>query len=675
MKDKKLLRAYLCAFAVVIACLFFNEPVYAAGDTLKIAYKTNSPYYVYETEDGESAGLYIDLMNAIAEEMDLKHVEYYPMPDMKACIEALESGKAEAILGFPVYYDGDTSNILISSEINTINLSMMAKAENAEKIRNGKRNQYTAIFEHNVNNYMMVSNMNAGIYYVAGSQRAVLDALLEGQADVMVCDKDCVSWIMKSQGLEEELAVIRSNVGTVGYSVAVQKGNDSLLRAVNEGIFRIRMTGKYEEIAGNWIEKEQVIDIQKYMRIAAAAAAVFLAVVGTYLFFNRRVRIFLEKRVMEMTAELEKTIQNLKQERNLRNQIIEYDPSIIVLCDKDENVVLMNAAARRIAEAFREDVEGKPLKELNVIGKMVDAVREQEQCPELCTVDHVLFVYPKDQRYKRKYRCSIAETNIGEMGMGYLIRFSDVTEEEKQKQELIESEKSAAVLRLVAGIAHEIKNPLTGIQNFADLIKTEKDNEQFWVYFEQYVPSEISRISRLIESLLNYARPEKGKKERTEVAGLVEESLYLMNTAVSNAGIELHVSAADELFIYAGRDQMKQILINLVLNSLEAVVKRKQQERIEECPYGISVTAYEKNSYVYIEISDEGIGMSEEDIQNCMDPFYTTKEFGTGLGLAVSRQFVQENGGTIHIESAEGAGTTIRLRFRSEKHEQTDFDH
>ena len=148
MKDSWFVKKCLFCSMILWICFFHVETVEAAEGTLKIAYKSNNPYYSFETEEGNSVGLHIDLMAAIAEEMDIQKTEYYPMEDINSCIVALESGKVDGILGFPVFYDGDTSNILISSEINTIDLCMMAKTENTEKIESDKLNQYVAIFEH-----------------------------------------------------------------------------------------------------------------------------------------------------------------------------------------------------------------------------------------------------------------------------------------------------------------------------------------------------------------------------------------------------------------------------------------------------------------------------------------------------------------------------------------------
>lgn len=669
-------RHSICCYGIfillTIVCISSTERAFAM-ELLRVAYRENNPYYSYMDENGKAVGLQVDIMDAIADEMGMR-LEYYPMKDISDCMTALDNGEVDAILGFPVFYDGDTANIIISTEITTIDLCMMAPAEIAEQISSGQKKRPVAVFEHNINNYMIVANMGAGLYYVAGDQQEVLDKVLSGKAEVMLCDKDCMMMLLAEQELEEEFSVVRSNVATVGYSVAVHKSDDSLLRAINDGIYRIRMSGRYETILRRWAKDDPQVDLRKVIGQVIIAAVVLGVAVLVYFYFSWKVRSLLKKKVKEMTAELEHNIRQLKYEGELRNQIIERTPSVMILCDMMERVILMNAAARKLSGVNDGETSGIYVSQIPVIGKLVQMAQVNARVQGISGVDDVLVTYRHEANERRKYRCSVTSTHInptdgGDPEPGYLLIISDVTKEETRKQAMIEEEKNVALSRMVAGIAHEVKNPLTGIQNFADLIKTERDNPKFWDYFAEYVPTEISRISKLIESLMNYARPAKGIKVETDVAQLVDECMYLVNTAIASAQIQLDITVPQGLFIYVERDQIKQVMINILLNSLEAVDKHRQIAENPDKLYRMGISAWRENGRVWIRFSDDGGGMSEDDLQSCMDPFFTTKEQGTGLGLAISRQFVQENGGSIDIDSVKDTGTTITLRFREVKHE------
>lgn len=667
---RKKFKAAFCVMFFCIVTLLLRTNVWClpAKDTIKVAYKVN-PFYSYENDDGLTVGLEVDILEEIAKEIGYKDVIYYPMKNIHECIRALENREVQIILGFPSFYDGDTSKIATSSEIVTTDLCMMAKYDIAKAIDSGEQDKFTAVFEHNTSNYAIVANMGASLYYVVGSQEEALDRVLAGKAQVMICDEDCMAFLLSKKGVEEEFSVIRKNVGKVGYTIALLKGDDHLLREVNDGILKIRINGKYEEILSRWYKSKREVNVKAFIRNIIIVAIIVGVIAAVYIYLSWRVRKILKHRVSEMTKELEKNIQQLQYESDLRNQILERVPNIMILCEPDGKVILMNTSARQLIGSFKENYNGVKIGEIPVIGDLVSSLLTSAGHFKLTAMDDILIPYRIRNAGRRIFRCSITNAYLDDSKEGFLIMASDVTKEENQKQEMIEQEKSIALSRLVAGIAHEIKNPLTGIQNFVDLIKTEKDNQQFWNYFSEYVPIEISRISRLIESLMEYARPSKGTKISTEVSQLINECTYLLNTAARSAKILFTIEVQPDMWIYVVRDQIKQMLINIMLNSLEAVERRREKDMCNAGHLGINVSAYRCSDSVIIKIEDTGEGMSEETIRNCMDPFYTTKERGTGLGLAISKQFIQENGGTMQIESTINEGTVISLTFKEAKHE------
>ena len=666
---RRRLAAGLCFILLLLVILPTSVGAVTDIKTLKVAYEQNNPYYAYENEEGATVGLQIDIMNAIAEEMGIREIDYLPYSNMEDCIFAMEAGEVDVVLGFPMLYDGDTSNIMTSSEIHTVDLSLLAPREIASQIHSGELTSYTAVFEHNINNYKIVSNLGARLYFVVGTQEELVESVLSGKAQAMVCDENCVAAILKARDQEDAFETIRSNITTVGYAIAVRKGADTLLRSINDGIIKIRMSGQYEIILRRW--NKQTIDVDNLIKNIIVAASVVSVIAIAYLLFSWRLRRVLKLKIAEVTEELDDRLQQLQQESHLRNQIIEYAPNMMLLCDADQNTILMNAAARKLTGCNGTQL---PVQQLPVIGELVQAALQMAHLERIGTIEDVVIGYRRGKDENRSYRCTIIETHLGNSGSGFLLIISDITAEEAKKQEMIEKEKSVALSRLVAGIAHEVKNPLTGIQNFADMIISERENPQFWNYFAEFVPKEIGRISKLIESLMNYARPAKGVKTPTEVAPLIRESMYLLNTTATSC-VCVNAELEEGMWIYVEQDRIKQVLINILLNSLEAVEMRNKLENEPGKQYQISISAYKQSGEVFIRVEDQGDGMSEEDLQFCMDPFYTTKEKGTGLGLAISRQFVQENGGSMLIDSIKNEGTTIVLRFREMNHEQENFDY
>ena len=617
---RRRLAAGLCFILLLLVILPTSVGAVTDIKTLKVAYEQNNPYYAYENEEGATVGLQIDIMNAIAEEMGIREIDYLPYSNMEDCIFAMEAGEVDVVLGFPMLYDGDTSNIMTSSEIHTVDLSLLAPREIASQIHSGELTSYTAVFEHNINNYKIVSNLGARLYFVVGTQEELVESVLSGKAQAMVCDENCVAAILKARDQEDAFETIRSNITTVGYAIAVRKGADTLLRSINDGIIKIRMSGQYEIILRRW--NKQTIDVDNLIKNIIVAASVVSVIAIAYLLFSWRLRRVLKLKIAEVTEELDDRLQQLQQESHLRNQIIEYAPNMMLLCDADQNTILMNAAARKLTGCNGTQL---PVQQLPVIGELVQAALQMAHLERIGTIEDVVIGYRRGKDENRSYRCTIIETHLGNSGSGFLLIISDITAEEAKKQEMIEKEKSVALSRLVAGIAHEVKNPLTGIQNFADMIISERENPQFWNYFAEFVPKEIGRISKLIESLMNYARPAKGVKTPTEVAPLIRESMYLLNTTATSC-VCVNAELEEGMWIYVEQDRIKQVLINILLNSLEAVEMRNKLENEPGKQYQISISAYKQSGEVFIRVEDQGDGMSEEDLQFCMDPFYTTKE-------------------------------------------------
>lgn len=234
------------------------------------------------------------------------------------------------------------------------------------------------------------------------------------------------------------------------------------------------------------------------------------------------------------------------------------------------------------------------------------------------------------------------------------------------REQLYEQEKSRALTQLVAGLAHEIRNPLTSIKTFVQLIPHKWRNERFQQELVTHVPKEIERLNQLIENLMDYTKPRQMKRSRVDVAHLIESTLVLFKNAVEQKGFRIELQLEPSLMIYADGGQVKQVLINLLLNALEALEAKQQEEETAEGDLGVKIQTFEEKDAVVIQMIDEGIGMTEEEMQKAVEPFYTTKPKGTGLGLSLSKQYVQENNGSLTIHSFKRQGTTVTLRFRKE---------
>lgn len=250
--------------------------------------------------------------------------------------------------------------------------------------------------------------------------------------------------------------------------------------------------------------------------------------------------------------------------------------------------------------------------------------------------------------------------NTDQEVIGILLFFLDVTQEKKLQEHLFEEEKSRVLIQLVAGLVHEIRNPLTSIKTFVEMIPSKIDNRTFRKEIVAHLPNEIDRLNKLLESLINYAKPTGQNAGVIDLSTLLKSVALLFRSNIENKGCSLLLDIKNELYIKGDEDQIKQVLINLVLNAVESM-NNKNYDYTDRAI--IKLKLYSENNKNIIEIKDNGIGMSKETLHYAFEPFYTTKTEGTGLGLGISKQFIKENKGEIQLESELDKGSKFTLIF------------
>ncbi|WP_353855920.1 ATP-binding protein [Bacillus sp. Bos-x628] len=235
---------------------------------------------------------------------------------------------------------------------------------------------------------------------------------------------------------------------------------------------------------------------------------------------------------------------------------------------------------------------------------------------------------------------------------------ADITKQKQAKLELersnqqlqMQAQKLAVAGQIAAGIAHEVRNPLTSVNGFLQLMKTQypERTDYFDIIF-----SEIKRIDFVLSELLMLAKPQSVNFQEVQLHQLLEQVITLLNTnaVLSNIDIKQPFKKQDAGLILADANQMKQLFINLIKNAIEAM------------PEGGSIyisTEKVMNEWK-ITIQDEGKGMSEKDIQKIYDPFFSTKKEGTGLGLTICATILKDHHGRMDVSSEPGKGTAFHI--------------
>jgi two-component system, NtrC family, sensor kinase len=238
----------------------------------------------------------------------------------------------------------------------------------------------------------------------------------------------------------------------------------------------------------------------------------------------------------------------------------------------------------------------------------------------------------------------------------------------KQRQEqLIRSEKMAALGQLSAGIAHEIRTPLTSIKIFIQSLEKEIDLDKNQKEDFRIIKKEIDRINENVTRFLNFARPEEPVFQQVNIHGLVRETLNLLAPKLKNSGIGLDLSLQENPPPVEGDPkQLGQVFLNLLLNAIEAM----PQGGVLTVGSSVKRISETQEELLQLVIKDTGCGILEKDKPYLFDPFFTTKEGGTGLGLSIVYSIVQKHNGQVEVESEPGKGSSFIVSLPTRKEGQ-----
>ncbi len=237
--------------------------------------------------------------------------------------------------------------------------------------------------------------------------------------------------------------------------------------------------------------------------------------------------------------------------------------------------------------------------------------------------------------------------------MGYLVIFRDLSEIRSLQKEIETNRRMASIGRLAAGVAHEIRNPLSSIKGFATYFKERYKEIPEDKKTAEIMIHEVERLNRVISQLLEFARPMELKRTKTSLPPLIEDTLRLVEADIKAKDIKIDIEGLSTNEASIDTDRIRQVLLNLYLNAIESM----ERSGI----LSISVHKDEKSRLFVVEISDTGSGISDEDLPHIFDPYFTTKKTGTGLGLAIVRKIMESHGGEIEVTGNNGNGTTVRI--------------
>ena len=229
----------------------------------------------------------------------------------------------------------------------------------------------------------------------------------------------------------------------------------------------------------------------------------------------------------------------------------------------------------------------------------------------------------------------------------------------RSKSYIRRADRLASLGTLTAKLAHEIRNPLVAIKTLTQLLPERLDDDEFRNNFLQIASGEVDRITSLVNELLDFARPSDSKLDLEDINNILEGMVLLVSTETKKKQITIHKNYASDLPpVQIDREQIKQVFLNILLNAIDAT---RENGKID-----VKTRSFIKpggEPFIQIEFTDTGSGIPEEYLEDIFNPFFTTKSTGSGLGLSISNQIVQDHRGYIHVESQLNKGSSFFINL------------
>ena len=353
----------------------------------------------------------------------------------------------------------------------------------------------------------------------------------------------------------------------------------------------------------------------------------------------------------------------LQEAYDFMNQIVRSSPNSIMATDMTGNIMIWNRAAEETLGYSANEVIGKMnIRKIYPEGmarKVMQMLRSTKYGPEGRLRSYPMLWVRQDGEVVEGTMSAamIYDAKGNEVAsVGSFVDLRQRLEMERAlrrtQEQLLQSEKLAAMGRLTSQVAHELNNPLYGIMNTLELLKTEVSPQSKRRKILEMAHSETIRLSDMLRKMLSFSKPDQEERQPVDINSILDEILLLHEKQLRELDITITSDFAEGLgWVNASKNQLRQVFLNMVANARDAM------------PNGGSLTVSTSNDadMVKVEITDTGMGIPEENLNKIFDSFFTTKDEikGVGLGLSVCYGFIKDHGGDIDVQSQVGAGTTF----------------
>lgn len=354
-------------------------------------------------------------------------------------------------------------------------------------------------------------------------------------------------------------------------------------------------------------------------------------------------------------------VQRLARERNLQESVFNTIQDGIIVMDSEGIIQYANDTACPLIGLKSSDIGTISLwKMVPDLAHSISSQKEGDSVQKASVLSREFEISYPEKRFIRLYMVPIDAPVNSEGSGGYVVVLSDITEAQISLEERIENERTSSIMKLAAGVAHELGNPLNSLTIHLELMQRKLADLEQAPSTEKIKDSiaicrgEVKRLDAIITNFLEAIRPTKPELNPLNLIQLIEAVLQVQEVELADRTIDVKIEIDGDIpEILGDRGQIKQVFFNLIKNAMEAMTGKGQ----------LKILARSDSEHVYLQFADNGSGISQTDMSKIFDAYYTTKENGHGLGMMIVQRIMRDHGGHIAVESQSDVGTVITLQF------------
>lgn len=598
-----------------------------------------APFSFYNDETGKIEGLIVDYMAFAALELGVE-VEYIPV----AQGEIADSIKEQQIDMTDLFVNPKEKKRYLSTQsLYSLEGIMVTPYQNRTVTQYKDMEGRTLLlmegdFMESKIMGVMPKNQTMDIQYVENVKDG-LKLLMDGEADALAANEAVIDYYAEELGITNDLRQVGDAVYKESVAFAVNIYDSMLYNILNKEVLQLKKKHVLSDLQEKWLGSSTPIITDSISVQWAQWIIIFSVSTVILLMIWESV---LNRRIDQKTREIQI-------ERNNLQTIIDNINSLVAVVNEEDIITQCNAYGKSLLKDKGGGFLGCGMSTVPMLNDLYELYCQSADEPYI----------PYQGRYY-----SIFVRTVGAEKKNRLIQIEDCTEKVFTERKFRQESKMIAVGQLSAGLAHEIRNPLGLIKNYSYILRDFAEDDMA-SHSLDVIGESADRIDHLIENLLRFSRLSNDKPARLNVEQLLQNIIDLERKKTEKQNIMLSLLCPKDLAIYAREETIKIVAFNLINNAIESFHELQREQR------KLEIRAKAEAGALVLEVEDNGSGMSQETMENIFNPFFTTKDTGTGLGLYIVSSELEKVGGQISVKSELGQGTVFTVTIPGERKNET----